>query len=131
MHLPTSVAEQAIDWSAYIPDPQLARLFLGVLGILVLATVLGAILKRRARSDSARRTVENLNARTSAWWTMSAIFALTLLVGRIGSLILFALMSLLALREYITRTVYGKEARHHIGEPDFLKPSRSMVHIGG
>jgi cyclic pyranopterin phosphate synthase len=24
-----------------------------------------------------------------------------------------------------------KEARHHIGEPEFLKPSRSMVHIGG
>jgi GTP 3',8-cyclase len=36
-----------------------------------------------------------------------------------------------ALRDYIGRTVQGKEARHHIGEPDFLKPSRSMVHIGG
>ncbi|HWG20826.1 MAG TPA: GTP 3',8-cyclase MoaA [Terracidiphilus sp.] len=35
------------------------------------------------------------------------------------------------LREYIVRTIYGKEARHHIGEPEFLKPSRSMVHIGG
>lgn len=35
------------------------------------------------------------------------------------------------LREYIVRTVQGKEARHHIGEPEFLKPSRSMVHIGG
>ena len=35
------------------------------------------------------------------------------------------------LREYIGRTVQGKEARHHIGEPGFLKPSRSMVHIGG
>ncbi len=35
------------------------------------------------------------------------------------------------LREYIHRTVQGKEARHHIGEPEFLKPSRSMVHIGG
>ena len=35
------------------------------------------------------------------------------------------------LRAYIVRTVYGKEARHHIGEPEFLKPSRSMVHIGG
>src|SRR5215469_1074067 len=35
------------------------------------------------------------------------------------------------LSAYITRTVYGKEARHHIGEPGFLKPSRSMVHIGG
>jgi cyclic pyranopterin phosphate synthase len=35
------------------------------------------------------------------------------------------------LREYIHQTVQGKEARHHIGEPGFLKPSRSMVHIGG
>jgi cyclic pyranopterin phosphate synthase len=35
------------------------------------------------------------------------------------------------LRAYIARTVQGKEARHHIGEPGFLKPSRSMVHIGG
>lgn len=35
------------------------------------------------------------------------------------------------LREYVVRTVDGKEARHHIGEPGFLKPSRSMVHIGG
>ena len=35
------------------------------------------------------------------------------------------------LRGYILHTVHGKEARHHIGEPGFLKPSRSMVHIGG
>jgi cyclic pyranopterin phosphate synthase len=32
---------------------------------------------------------------------------------------------------FIERTVAMKEARHHIGEPGFLKPSRSMVHIGG
>jgi cyclic pyranopterin phosphate synthase len=35
------------------------------------------------------------------------------------------------LKQYIVGTVAGKEARHHIGEPGFLKPSRSMVHIGG
>lgn len=35
------------------------------------------------------------------------------------------------LRAYIVRTIQSKEARHHIGEPEFLKPSRSMVHIGG
>jgi GTP 3',8-cyclase len=35
------------------------------------------------------------------------------------------------LKAYIVRTVLSKEARHHIGEPGFLKPSRSMVHIGG
>jgi cyclic pyranopterin phosphate synthase len=35
------------------------------------------------------------------------------------------------LRQRIQRIIQFKEARHHIGEPDFLKPSRSMVHIGG
>ncbi len=35
------------------------------------------------------------------------------------------------LAAFIEKTVAMKEARHHIGEPDFLKPSRSMVHIGG
>jgi GTP 3',8-cyclase len=35
------------------------------------------------------------------------------------------------LSAYVAHTVQGKEARHHIGEPGFLKPSRSMVHIGG
>jgi cyclic pyranopterin phosphate synthase len=33
--------------------------------------------------------------------------------------------------EYIHSVVEKKEARHHIGEPGFLQPSRSMVHIGG
>jgi len=35
------------------------------------------------------------------------------------------------LRSRIRAIIERKEARHHIGEPGFLKPSRSMVHIGG
>lgn len=35
------------------------------------------------------------------------------------------------LADYIHSVVDRKEARHHIGEPGFVKPSRSMVHIGG
>ena len=35
------------------------------------------------------------------------------------------------LTAYIRDVVLRKEARHHIGEPGFEKPSRSMVHIGG
>jgi len=35
------------------------------------------------------------------------------------------------LRAFIVRAIQLKEARHHIGEPGFLKPSRSMIHIGG
>jgi cyclic pyranopterin phosphate synthase len=33
--------------------------------------------------------------------------------------------------DYIHNVVAQKEARHHIGEPGFEKPSRTMVHIGG
>ena len=32
---------------------------------------------------------------------------------------------------YIASVVARKEARHHIGEPDFIPASRTMVHIGG
>jgi cyclic pyranopterin phosphate synthase len=35
------------------------------------------------------------------------------------------------LAAYIRGIVMQKEARHHIGEPGFEKPSRNMVHIGG
>ena len=35
------------------------------------------------------------------------------------------------LKAYIEQVVLRKELRHHIGEPGFTKPSRSMVHIGG
>jgi cyclic pyranopterin phosphate synthase len=35
------------------------------------------------------------------------------------------------LSAYVRKVLMKKEARHHIGEPDFEKPSRSMVHIGG
>jgi cyclic pyranopterin phosphate synthase len=35
------------------------------------------------------------------------------------------------LAEYIRGVVMQKEARHHIGEPDFVPASRTMVHIGG
>jgi cyclic pyranopterin phosphate synthase len=33
--------------------------------------------------------------------------------------------------EFIRGVVQNKEARHHIGEPDFVPASRTMVHIGG
>jgi cyclic pyranopterin phosphate synthase len=35
------------------------------------------------------------------------------------------------LAEFIRGVIEKKEARHHIGEPDFVPASRTMVHIGG
>jgi len=83
-------------------DPQLTWLFGGVLALLVVATAIGAVLRRAAKTDSARAVIDNLNSRTRAWWKMCAIFALSLLIGRIGTLVLFYLLSFLALREYLT-----------------------------
>jgi cyclic pyranopterin phosphate synthase len=35
------------------------------------------------------------------------------------------------LADFIRTVVEKKEERHHIGEPDFVPASRTMVHIGG
>jgi len=35
------------------------------------------------------------------------------------------------LSQFILEAINQKEERHHIGEPGFVPPSRSMVHIGG
>jgi len=35
------------------------------------------------------------------------------------------------LEQFICGVIVKKEARHHIGEPDFVPASRTMVHIGG
>jgi len=35
------------------------------------------------------------------------------------------------LEEFIRGVMLRKEERHHIGEPDFVPASRTMVHIGG
>ncbi|MEA2336117.1 MAG: phosphatidate cytidylyltransferase, partial [Thermoanaerobaculia bacterium] len=83
-----------------IRDRQTLMLFGGVLALLVVATIVGQLIKLRKRGE----VVDNLNARIRAWWVMSAVFALSLLTGGLGSVILFAALSFFALREFITLT---------------------------
>lgn len=71
----------------------------GVLALLVIATIVGQVLKW-TKPPSAM--IENLNQRINAWWIMCVVFGLTLVTGPIGSLLLFGLLSILALREYVT-----------------------------
>jgi phosphatidate cytidylyltransferase len=78
--------------------------FGGVVAILTIATVLGTILSSRARSDGARATLANLNARVRAWWVMVAVFAAAFVLGKAGTLVLFLLASFFSLREFITLT---------------------------
>ena len=83
-------------------DTGLIALVAGVLGLLVLASIAGWILHRRVTSASGRATVDNINARIRAWWVMALIFVIAVTTGPVVSILLFSLISFLALREFVT-----------------------------
>ncbi len=85
-------------------DPELVVVFGGLLALLVTATVVGATLRRRVTAAGARATIENAWQRIVAWWGMCAVFAAVTAVGPLASTALFALLSFLALREFVTLT---------------------------
>jgi len=82
-------------------DPRLLRLLGGVLGLLVLASAIGWMLSRHV-GEPNRATVDNINARIRAWWVMSLVFMVSVMTGALGSILLFTLISFLALREFVT-----------------------------
>jgi len=72
--------------------------------VLVLASMVGLALKSRLKSVEGEELASNFNSRVKAWWAMVLIFFLAVAFGRYGAVILFALVSFLALREYVTLT---------------------------
>ena len=76
----------------------------GIAAILVAASILGWQLGRRLTSESGRAIVQNLNARVRAWWIMVAIFVVAFLLGKMATIVLFALVTFFALREFLTLT---------------------------
>ncbi len=76
-------------------------LFAGVTGVLVAASTITAVLKANA-GGAQSATVENLDARVKAWWVMVAILALAFALGGGMVIVLYALASFFALREFLT-----------------------------
>lgn len=85
-------------------DPALVQLLGGVLVLLLLASGVGGLLRRRVTSAGGVAVVANLNARVRAWWVMAGVCAGALAAGPLGTVLLFGLVSFLALRELITLT---------------------------
>jgi phosphatidate cytidylyltransferase len=88
--------------SAYHAD--LLLLLAGIAALLLVASFIGTLLQLRFSPQGGNAAVENLNARIQAWWVMTLCLGLALLGGRAGVVILFALCSFAALREFITLT---------------------------
>ena len=87
---------------ALLEDRALLALVAGVLTLLVVASIAGSILGRRVTSASGRATVDNINARIRAWWVMALLFMVAATTGRVTAVLLFTLISFLALREFVT-----------------------------
>lgn len=82
----------------------LLTVFMGVGGVLVLASLIGWTLWLRFSPEGGNAAIDNLNDRIRAWWIMVIALALAFLGGRMGVMLLFALCSFAALREFMTLT---------------------------
>lgn len=87
-----------------LADPRMLSMLGGILILLILSSLIGLVLARRVQTDASRAVVANLNARIRSWWIMTGVFIAALATGGVGSVILFALISFIALRELITLT---------------------------
>jgi phosphatidate cytidylyltransferase len=87
-----------------LTDPVLTRVLIGLALALTIATLIGRSLWKRAATAARRAAMENLNARITAWWVMCGVVLGSLLAGSMGVVVLFALLSFLALREFVTLT---------------------------
>jgi phosphatidate cytidylyltransferase len=76
--------------------------FLG--GIFIFLLIASAVSYGLAARVGRTATVDNLVARINAWWWMCLLFAAALALGRSAVVVVFALLSFLALREFITIT---------------------------
>lgn len=89
-------------------SPHLIWLLLGVVGVLILASVMGQVLRLRLSPEGSNPVVENLNARIAAWWGMVVLLGIAFVAGRVGVVLLFALASFAALREFLTLTEHNR-----------------------
>jgi phosphatidate cytidylyltransferase len=90
-------------------SPHLLWLLAGVGTILILASVVGEILRQRLSPAGENPVIENLNARITAWWVMVVLLSIAFVAGKPGVVLLFFLASFAALREFLTLTTHNRE----------------------
>lgn len=93
-----------IDWPCGPAAPHILMVCAGVLGLLMVATCVALAMRTRARTDGARRLATDVTMRVNAWWLMVLVGFSAVLAGATATVVLFGLISFLALREFITLT---------------------------
>jgi len=80
------------------------QLFLSVFAVLLFANCIAWGLRFWIAKGRPHSVIDNLVDRINAWWVMVGLVALAFAFGKTGVIILFGLLSLLALREFVTLT---------------------------
>ncbi len=96
-----------------MPDAQTLSIFVGAASVLAVASIVGWMLKLRYAPEEPHATIDNLNSRIRAWWWMVGILGTAFILGKRGVIVLFALMSFFALREFIT-LCYTRRGDHMV-----------------
>jgi phosphatidate cytidylyltransferase len=89
-------------------SPHLLWLLTGVGAILIIASIIGEVLRQRLSPAGDNPVIENLNARIASWWVMVIMLGLAFIAGKSGVVLLFALCSFAALREFLTLTTHNR-----------------------
>ena len=92
----------------------------GVLCVLILASTVASVLKKRLGPNETDPVIENLVARINAWWAMVALLAIAMLFGRAGAVILFGLLSFAAMREFLTLTAKSRADHYALAAAFFV-----------
>lgn len=79
-------------------------LFLGIFGVLLFASTIAYGLRWKVARGKPHAVIDNLTDRINAWWVMVGLVALAFAFGKTGVIVLFGLLSFLALREFVTLT---------------------------
>ena len=79
-----------------------------VFALLALSSIVTWILHSRLTAGQPNQkiiaTLDNLTARVKAWWVMAAVLAIAFLLGATATLLVFAIGSFIALREFLRLT---------------------------
>lgn len=73
----------------------------GITGVLLLASAVGLMLKQRLAHGRPHAVIDNLNTRIRSWWVIAAVMGSVLWAGTLATVALFAIVSVIALREYL------------------------------
>lgn len=87
-------------------------LFAGIGGVLVVASTIAALLKRRVANGQPHLVIDNLVSRINAWWVMVIAIGLAFIFGKRGVHVLFFLISFYALREFLS-LAYTRRSDHN------------------